>query len=592
MPPRKSWPMRTKPRSAIRTVQWLPAFIKVEGKDWDRKEGIDNRGEPIHPVRREYLRYAHPYEDYSQTTDPESNARQEKAIYEYFGFGYVNQSGLVVVTPAGREIVSSEHPEELMLRQLLKWQFPSAACNHNSLAFRHMRMHPFKILLEVMKKFDYVTRYEVDLTFFTCLRDDEILQALEQITYFRERCESAGKNQAQLYKEIFQELHPDIQRPSPKSFGDMGDALFRFFEYTGLFTTSGRAGFTTLRVPARAITKVRLLQDKFTFEFHDDYPDQVAYFEHYGNPYSIRLPWETTESLRELVSHKVRVLCARLEELRISGVELQFDLTPEEAKRKLEACTTLAEIKILDELLFEQLVSLNERDFVYHSSKTAKVRAEILDKFDEILAGDADEAALWLEVNTWKSLVALNGEHYVKRNFKVEEDLSPRAFAPGVGNTPDMELYNEEFVIIPEVSLQSGVSQWITEGSAVTDHVYKFIEVKNGNRTSNDTLVVANDHRPIVGFFLCHHLNERTGWQFFVLNRDSWRGQPVPIVPLNLKLYRKLIGCYYSLEVPATQFERLLYEIHKYAHQVNHFQKWLEGIPKLIECHLRTLCVD
>ena len=275
MSSRKSWTMRTKPRSAIRTVLWLSAFIKVEGKNWERKEGTDDYGKPIHPVRREYLRYAHSDESYAQTSDPESNARQEKAIYEYFGFGYVNRSGLVVMTPAGHEIVSSGNPEEIMLRQLLKWQFPSAACNHSSLPFRHMQVHPFKILLEVLREFDYVTRYEVSLTFFTCLQNDKISQVLEQIAYFRERCEKEGRNQAQLYKEIFQELHPDIQRPSPGSFEDMGDALFRFFEYTGLFTTSGQSGFTTLRVPDRATTKIRQLQDKFTFEFYDDYLNQA-----------------------------------------------------------------------------------------------------------------------------------------------------------------------------------------------------------------------------------------------------------------------------------------------------------------------------
>lgn len=116
-----------------------------------------------------------------------------------------------------------------MLRQLLKWQFPGAACNHSSLPFRHMQVHPFKILLEVLREFDYVTRYEVNLTFFTCLQDDKIPQVLEQIAYFRERCENKGKSQGQLYKEIFQGLHPDIQRPSPGSFEDMGDALFRVF---------------------------------------------------------------------------------------------------------------------------------------------------------------------------------------------------------------------------------------------------------------------------------------------------------------------------------------------------------------------------
>jgi len=234
----------------------------------------------------------------------------------------------------------------------------------------------------------------------------------------------------------------------------------------------------------------------------------------------------------------------------------------------------------------------NWRSPFLNAENRPKLAHTVLDKFSEMVAGDTDQAALWLEVNTWKSLVTLNGSHYVKRNFKVEEDLSPRAFASGVGNTPDMELYNEKFVIIPEVSLQSGVSQWITEGAAVTDHVYKFIEVKEGNRTNDDVLVEVGDDRPIIGLFLTLHLNERSGWQFFVLNRESWRGEPVPIVPLELRVYKRLLECYYSQEVTADRLEHLLYEIHKYAHQVEHFQEWLDGIPRLIEDHLQALCID
>ena len=80
-------------------------------------------------------------------------------------------------------------------------------------------------------------------------------------------------------------------------------------------------------------------------------------------------------------------------------------------------------------------------------------------------------SALWLEVNTWKSLVSINGEKKVVPNFKMEEDLTPRAFAPGLNNTPDMELYTKEFTIVPEVSLMTGKVQWEHEASSVIDHV-------------------------------------------------------------------------------------------------------------------------
>ena len=67
---------------------------------------------------------------------------------------------------------------------------------------------------------------------------------------------------------------------------------------------------------------------------------------------------------------------------------------------------------------------------------------------------------------------------YIKSNanFTIEEDLSPRFFAPGKGNTPDMELYKDDYVIVPEVSLMTGVLQWEHEASSVIDHILNIMK--------------------------------------------------------------------------------------------------------------------
>ncbi len=157
----------------------------------------------------------------------------------------------------------------------------------------------------------------------------------------------------------------------------------------------------------------------------------------------------------------------------------------------------------LDRDISDSLLSLNEELFIRHYSKTDEERNEIIEKFEDILAGNEDMAALWLECNTWKSLVAIDGgEHHVKRNFKIEDDLTPRAFAPGRGNTPDMELYKNGYILIPEVSLMTGVRQWEHEGSSVIDHVYKFIE--------------KNEDKQVLGIFISSRMNVRTIWQFFL----------------------------------------------------------------------------
>ena len=76
---RRTWPMRTKPRSAIRAVEWLHTFVAMAaGRDWD-EEADDGES---HPARAAYLAAAYPDIDVSTTQDPESNARQDKALFE------------------------------------------------------------------------------------------------------------------------------------------------------------------------------------------------------------------------------------------------------------------------------------------------------------------------------------------------------------------------------------------------------------------------------------------------------------------------------------------------------------------------------
>jgi len=60
----------------------------------------------------------------------------------------------------------------------------------------------------------------------------------------------------------------------------------------------------------------------------------------------------------------------------------------------------------------------------------------------------------------------------------------------------------------------TGVRQWEHEGSSVVDHVYKFIEKYKDKQ--------------VLGIFISSKMNVRIIWQFFILNRESWIGKPVP----------------------------------------------------------------
>ncbi|MBM3498791.1 MAG: AlwI family type II restriction endonuclease, partial [Armatimonadetes bacterium] len=331
-----------------------------------------------------------------------------------------------------------------------------------------------------------------------------------------------------------------------------------------------RSLYTRLRVPERSQLKFRQLLAEYPFGVRMDYGNAESFLAYYGDPYAVELPWDRPESLAEHVRRRAEALRQLLAERRTREPQLTLDIDPEAVLQSVEEAG-YAELRDWNRRLEAGLIGEREREFVRHSARTEAARAEITAKFDEILAGGDDDAARWLEVNTWRSLVALDGDHTVVRRFGLEEDLTPRSFAPGVGNTPDMEYYSPRLVLVPEVSLMSGVRQWTHEGAAVVDHVFRLI----GDH--------GEDARPVIGLFIAPTLHERTRWQFFVLNRQSWRGEPVPVIPFEVGVWRDLLAHAYEARLSSAELEELIFCLHRAAFAARDVSEWCAEMARRID---------
>jgi len=570
-----AWGLVPKPRSIIKTVEWFPSFVKVEGDFWNEK---NEKGE--YPVRRTYLKSAHPYEEYKET-DPEINARMEFARYQTLGLAYLDsakdeENKRIIITKAGKELIASENKEEIILRQLLKLQFPSNI--HSSAKYSEMRIFPLEIILHVLNEFKTVNSLEIAFSVFTCTDIKNIDSVFSKIKKFRSLVENKPANEhKKIFFDNFEKFNGKTGNKPETYLGNYEDVLFRHLEYTLIFETSGRGEFTKLYVPDRSKVKFKQLFEQYKFVFFEDYKDTKKFYEYFGNPYAVVLPWENKESLLEIIRYKLNLLRAKGQEYKIEKNLEDFDID---------------DLKTLDVQLNTKILKINEKEFTEKTSKTKEERQRIIEKFIDIDSGNEDLSALWLEVNTWKSLIAMQGTHYVKRNFKIELDLTPRSFASGTNNTPDMELYNQKYIIIPEVSIQSGVQQWVTEGSSVVEHVLKFLGIKNGKNFPGieDVKEHMNQEniQSVYGFFLCRKINERLLWQMYILNKEAWLGEPVAIVPMEIKSYIEIIKFMYERDIPALKFEELIAKLAKSASNSDDFRKWQEIQNNILNSFLTT----
>ena len=217
-----SWWWRTKPRSIIRTVQWFNEFGKLNGKNWDFEDKVNVscfNGAKIHPVRREYIYAAHAEEDNHirnlslfkyksgqyDVKETESNGRNDKTTFEFFGFGYVDDNGIIQVTKVGKRILENHFDGEDYLKQLLKLQFPnviSSGSNFNKDEY----IFPMELILKAFEKFESLNRSELVLL-FGCNSMKQSSTVFDGINEFKEKYKNLlNKNNISDVKQLCKEM--------------------------------------------------------------------------------------------------------------------------------------------------------------------------------------------------------------------------------------------------------------------------------------------------------------------------------------------------------------------------------------------------
>src|SRR5699024_2670727 len=423
-----------------------------------------------------------------------------------------------------------------------------------------------------LNKFEYISRHECTFIFGVTNRDNQN-KAYDAIKSFRKNYnELPNKNNNKTVEELIKKTWHEAYGKEAEflnSWSDYSDAMFRALSFTNMFIKTGRGNAGKIRVFNTNNDKFKLLVNKFEFIKPPRQNGKLVGSrdspEWFGTLDNILLPWDNLSDRKVILKNKIDYASRIYEGV---GSDLFNDDISKNYAININKTNKISMLKTYESEIDEIILSRNIEDYVINISQTEENHKEILSRF-QLIKNDDDMSALWLENNTWRAFVSLKGEKNCKPNFNMELDLSPKSFAPGIGNTPDMEIYFGNNLIIPEVSLMTGKQQWKHEGSSVIDHVLQKINDFNNLN--------------VIGLFISPKINTRTLWQFFILNKESWLGSPISVIPMTIDDFSDIIEYSFENKLYISDLEKLFSNIVVDIKKLNNYQQYEKELSSIIQ---------
>ena len=437
--------------------------------------------------------------------------------------GFVDIKPFIKLTDAGRALIFGKRPQEVFLRQLLKFQIPSPYHKESVKNQGTFYIRPFLEILRLVRELDYLTFDELKIFALqmTDYRNFEDIKS--QITIFREQ-KPKGKYKSfvdaiwtkairDIYSERIAEGNTKTRETSDASLKrfiktkksnmrDYADACFRYLRFTELISIAHKN--KTIYISENKIPEVDYILKTIPRApvFVSDLRQYTAYL------FSANLPLLYSDDRNNIIDSIMRISEYTKRELLCLDIEALKDLRDNLiAKRK-------------ENVIHEQVSQI----------KSYALYSEIIDTFNEIISDGYYDLPLMFEYNTWRAMTMLDGGN-IKGNFKFDDQGQPLSTA--AGNMPDIECDYTDYVLAVEVTLQSGQRQYEAEGEPVARH-YGRLKTKAGKET--------------YCLFIAPIINEATLAHFYGLNHVPIKlyGGKSKIIPLDLEQFIHLIDNSYN----------------------------------------------
>lgn len=434
--------------------------------------------------------------------------------------GFVQLKPYIALTEAGEALVSGKRLGEIMLRQMLKHQFPSPYYEEVNTNPTHFWVKPYLEVFRLIHDLGYLTFDELKI-FGMQLVDYNLYPTIkEKILKFRSDRSSYHGSYKQYVNAVFQKemetvFEGDILtgrtqtresrdmsvsnyvRTKQSNLRDYTDACFRYLRSTGCIDVSSR-NFSISIAPDK-------MRDVEYFLDHEDrnpivFPDEASFVDYMS---SLKVPTLYDDD-REVLEEAIKSMGCTRKDLASLGI---------------------LELKILRDSLVEDKKRSNIEGQIA-KLKLYKEYDDILDMFDQINANALYDAPLMFEWNTWRAMTMIDGGD-IEGNFNRDDHGMPLSTASG--NMPDIFCRYEDFDLTVEVTLQTGQRQFESEGESVARHAGRM-------RTASG--------RPTYCLFIAGKLSPATISQFYVLNQMdvAFYGGKSQIIPIDIETFIKLIS--------------------------------------------------
>lgn len=423
---------------------------------------------------------------------------------------------IIGLSDAGKELLESENnQEEILLRQLLKFQLPSpyhplgkSATDYN--------VKPYLEILRLIYDLDGLAFDELHIFGMQLVNYEHYEEIVAKIRNFRAQKEcNKGKYKEFKQKVFYNECRAiykdeiatgeistrESKTTTVKAFldkkirnlRDYSDAVVRHLRTTGIINATAIGKTLTIAPEKRKDVEYILTSVGRAPVFLNDV---IAYQNYLFNP---TIPKLLTDD-RDKITEKLKA---------------DFDV----------AISPALSLNRLKDLLKKKIEERKEGRIAakVKELKDYKLYSDIDATFDTM--NNSYEPSLFFEWNTWRAMTMLNGGE-IKANLKFDDEGNPMNTA--LGNMADIVCNYGDFDVTVEVTMAKGQLQFKMEGEPVPRHIGKHKEKTN---------------KPTYCFFIAPTINPATIAHFYTLyvsNVEMYGGKCC-IIPLTLDTFRKML---------------------------------------------------